>query len=139
MAKVSELVERRKGRLELIAFLQKALGQLEPDSDLRWLMSLTWRAIFTTNYDGLLERCYELNPNPTQNPVSIGVNSEAQDFDPNFQVPIYHLHGSLLSESAKDAILITQQDYALFRARRMMLFDLLKSLECDIDNTVFRI
>ena len=127
LAKVSELVERRKGRLELIAFLQKALGQLEPDSDLQWLMSLTWRAIFTTNYDGLLERCYELNPNPTQNPVSIGVNSEAQEFDPNFQVPIYHLHGSLLSESAKDAILITQQDYALFRARRMMLFDLFKS------------
>jgi tetratricopeptide (TPR) repeat protein len=127
LAKISEVVQRRKGRLELVAFLEKKLEHLEPDADLRWLMSRTWRAIFTTNYDGVLERCYELDPNPTQTPVSIGVNSEVQDFDPNFQVPIYHLHGSLLTEQAKDAIIITEQDYAIFRAQQQMLFELLKS------------
>jgi Flp pilus assembly protein TadD len=126
LAKIAEVVERRRGRLELIAFLEQTLGHLQPDEDLQWLMSRTWRAVFTTNYDGILERCFELNPSPTQTAVSIGINSEVQDFDPNFQVPIYHLHGSLLSEEAKDAILVTQQDYALFRARRQMLFDVFK-------------
>jgi tetratricopeptide (TPR) repeat protein len=126
LAKVAQVVETRKGRLELIAFLKRTLGDLQPDSYLQWLMSRTWRAVFTTNYDGVLERCFELNPAPTQTPVSIGINSEVRTFDPNFQVPIYHLHGSLFSETAKDSILITEQDYALFRSQRQMLFDLLK-------------
>lgn len=126
LAKVAQVAEIRKGRPDVIAFLEKQLIHLEPDEHLLWLLSRTWRAIFTTNYDSVIERCYELISNPTQTPVSMGINSEVRTFDPSFQVPVYHLHGSLFTTDAKDAILLTQQDYATFHDRRGMLFDQLK-------------
>lgn len=123
LAKVSQLVEFRKGRPNLIAFLKAALDGAEPDEDLKWLLSLTWAGIFTTNYDSLITRCYELNTDPTQTPVVIATNSEVKTFDPRFEVPVYHLHGSLETDGGRGALLITEQDYALFHSRRDMLFE----------------
>lgn len=126
LAKVSQVVEIRKGRADLLAFLQKELTGLQPDMDLRWLTTLTWKAIFTTNYDDLIETCYSLDPSPTQQPVVIATNSEVKSFDARFEVPIYHLHGSLFTDGGRGAVLITEQDYATFRQRRHTLFDVLR-------------
>lgn len=123
LAKIAQVIEIRKGREQLLAFLKTQLDGLEPDEHLQWLLSLTWRAVFTTNYDNLIERCYELNPDPTQTPVVIATNSEVKTFDPRFQVPIFHLHGSLFTEGGRGAVLISEQDYATFRDRRGMLFE----------------
>ena len=49
LQKISKIVELRKGRSELIAFLSKRLSNLQPDENVQWLCSLKWRAIFTTN------------------------------------------------------------------------------------------
>ncbi|MDP2014659.1 MAG: SIR2 family protein, partial [Actinomycetota bacterium] len=126
LAQAAQLVEQRHGRAKLVAFLEEALTDLEPDENLRWLASLTWKAIFTTNYDRGIERSYELTTDPTQQPVVIGANSEVKGWDPRFQVPVFHLHGSLFSDEAKGSILVTEQDYARFRDRRQMLFDHLR-------------
>jgi tetratricopeptide (TPR) repeat protein len=123
LALVSQIVERRHGRNRLNSYLTTRLKSLEPDEDLRWLLSLTWKAIYTTNYDAAIERCYELNPEPTQRPVVISSNSEVSDWDPRFDVPVIHLHGSVASEAGVDSILITQNDYARFQERRKMMFE----------------
>ena len=123
LPKVAQIVELRRGREQLLAFVKRELDELEPDENLLWLLSLTWKAIYTTNYDAIIERCYELNPDPMQVPVIIATNSEAKDFDPLFEVPVFHLHGSLFTEGGRGAILITEQDYARYRERRSMLFD----------------
>ncbi len=124
LAKVAQIVEGRKGRPALDDYLRKRLAHLEPDNDLRWLFSLRWRAIFTTNYDSGIERAYALNQKPLQKPISVALTSELQSHDPRFEVPIYHLHGALFGSQSK--IVITQNDYAHFRDRRNMLFELLK-------------
>jgi tetratricopeptide (TPR) repeat protein len=126
LAQVAQVVELRHGRARLIAHLENTLKDLEPDEDLQWLASLTWKAIFTTNYDRGMERCYELIQDPTQNPVVVATNSETRSWDPKFQVPLFHLHGSLFSVEARESILVTEQDYARFRERRRMLFDALR-------------
>ncbi len=126
LAQVAQVVELRHDRARLISHIERELSGFEPDENMRWLASLTWRAIFTTNYDRGIERAYELTANPTQSPVVIGTNSELQAWDPRFEVPVFHLHGSLQSSEAKQSILITEQDYATFRARRQMLFDHLR-------------
>lgn len=123
LAAISQLAENRHGRSKLIAFVDKQLADLRPSEHLQWLQSLTWKAIFTTNYDDAIERCYDLIPNPTQKPISIASNSEATSWDPRFEVPVFHLHGRLSATSDKEAILITQSDYASFRSRRQMLFN----------------
>jgi hypothetical protein len=64
LAKLAKVVELRKGRPELITFLNKRLSNLEPDEYLKWLFTLRWRAIFTTNYDRGIQRAYELIASP---------------------------------------------------------------------------
>jgi tetratricopeptide (TPR) repeat protein len=122
---VSRVVELRKGRLELEAFLSERLSGLEPDDALQWLIALPWQAIFTTNYDAVIERAFEQNPSPRRNPVVISSSAEVVALDPRFDIPVYHLHGYLYG-SGKPRILITEEDYALFYEKRRMLFEILK-------------
>jgi len=127
LAQVAQIVELRHDRARLVGHLDRELSDFEPDENLRWLASLTWRAIFTTNYDRGIERAYELVANPTQTPVIIATNSETKSWDPKFEVPIFHLHGSLASLGGQQSILVTEQDYATFRQRRQMLFEQLRT------------
>jgi len=98
LAKISKIVELRKGRTELETFIQKRLSDLEPDNYLQWLVSLRWRAIFTTNYDRGIQRAYELLSEIKQNPITISITPEVKHYDPRFEIPIYHLHGTLFGE-----------------------------------------
>jgi len=125
LPKISRIVELRKGRAELIAFLSKRLANLQPDENVQWLCSLKWQAIFTTNYDNGLQRAYDLTANPAQNYVTVSSTSDITPYDSRFDVPIYHLHGSLFDSESPD-IIITDNDYTKFREKRRMMFELLK-------------
>lgn len=93
---------------------------------MKFLFSIRWRAVYTTNYDAGIQRVYQMLEKPKQNPVIISSTSELRVCDPRFEIPVYHLHGSLFS-SSKPALIITESDYIKFRERRKMLFELLKS------------
>lgn len=121
LAKVAQVVELRTNRETLYRFISKRLSGLEPDSTFQWLFSRRWRAIFTTNYDRSIERSYELLANPPQTPVSLSLTADLTHIENPFQVPIYHLHGSLFLET-KPELIITSDDYNLFRSKRNMLF-----------------
>jgi tetratricopeptide (TPR) repeat protein len=122
---IARIVELRKGRAELEAFVADRLAGLEPDETLQWLYALPWRAIFTTNYDSVIERAFELNPKPARTPVVMSASADLVAFDPRYDVPIYHLHGYLGADGRR-RILITDEDYALFYEKRRMVFDVLK-------------
>lgn len=125
LAKVSEIVELREGRKELETFLKEQLSDLVPGEEIKWLASVRWKAIFTTNYDDAIERAYDLTANVQQKPVSFALTRELFAYDSRFDVPIYHLHGSLFSKN-KPSLILTGSDYVTFRESRRMLFDLLK-------------
>lgn len=125
LAKVAQIVEIRKGRPELETFLRKRLTDLEPDETFRWLFSLRWRAIFTTNYDFGIQRAYALNPTPNQNPLTVTKVSDLAQFEIRLEIPIFHLHGTLFG-SNPGPIVITQDDYVRFREHRRMMFEVLK-------------
>ena len=118
-------MELRKGRSELYGYLTKRLSSFEPTEPLKWLLGLRWQAIFTTNYDRLLQRTYEHLKNPVQTPVTISATAELVQYDPAVQPPIYHLHGCLFG-TPKVRLLLTEDDYAEFREGRRMLFEILK-------------
>ncbi len=127
LAKISQVVEiRKRGRKELHAFLQKRLANLTPDNDLQWLLSRPWKAIYTTNYDEVIERAFQLNPAPVQQPVVATVTADLVPINNMFEVPIFHLHGTLFGNK-EPHIIITEDDYTTFRERRHMLFELLKT------------
>ncbi|MAS38117.1 MAG: SIR2 family protein [Anaerolineaceae bacterium] len=126
LSKVSTIVELRHGRKELEVYLRQQLADLEPDEAFRWLFSRRWRAIFTTNYDNAIQRAYTLVSEPPQIPITISLTSDLVQVDSRFEVPIYHLHGTLFG-NAQPQIVITDDDYARFREPRRMLFNLLKN------------
>lgn len=125
LAKIAQLVELRRDRSTLERLIINELDGIEPDEHLLWLFSKTWRAIFTTNYDRVIQRSYELISDPTQEPVTFTASRDTVWVDPRLQVGIFHLHGSLFEGEHRSA-LITANDYATFREQRSMLFDFLK-------------
>lgn len=125
LPKVAQVVELRKGRAALNSFLSERLAGFEPNDSLKWLLNLPWKSIFTTNYDRVLQRCFELNPTPPRQCVTMSSTAGIVPFDPRFDIPIYHLHGCLF-EIENPHVLITEEDYAQFRERRRMLFEILK-------------
>lgn len=124
LAKVSQIVSLRKSREDLDAYLRRRLAKIEPNEHVRWLTTNRWKAIYTTNYDFGIERAYELNPSPLQTPIPISATEDMTEYDSRFQVPIYHIHGALFGEH--QTIVVTQDDYTIFRERRRMLFESLK-------------
>jgi len=125
LAKAAQLVEIRKSRSDLEAFLKKRLSELEPDDVIRWLTTFRWRAIFTTNYDQSLLRAYELNATAPQMPVPMSVTADLEYTEPRTQIPVFYLHGALFGTAASN-IVITQDDYARFQSKRRMLWERLK-------------
>ena len=127
LAQVAQLtIIRRKGRSDLIAQLQTLLDGFEPTEAIVGLTKIKWQAIYTTNYDRGILRAYELNPDPPQQSVAVEIASDVATLDRRFDVPVYFLHGSLFSSRAEQ-VLITEDDYSLFRQSRHMLFDSLRS------------
>jgi tetratricopeptide (TPR) repeat protein len=126
LAQIASVIELRFGRADLISFLQRRLTNLSPDEAFQWLFTIRWSGIFTTNYDDVIERAYELIPKPPQNPIPISIASQLVDHDPRFEVPIYHIHGSLFGPGNKK-IIITEDDYSKYQEPRRMLFELLKT------------
>ena len=125
LAKISQVVEIRKGRTELETYIKKRICNPEPDDTLRWISTIRWRAIFTTNYDNGVEQAYAKTATPPQTPVPIAATSHLTSFDKRFQVPLYYLHGRICA-SEKPHIIVTENDYAEFRKQRQMMFEVLK-------------
>jgi tetratricopeptide (TPR) repeat protein len=125
LSKVARLVEIRKSRPDLIGFLSKRLASVTPDETLQWIAKQRWSAIFTTNYDDGIERCFDLVANARQSPVPISVTTEVRRIEGQIEVPVYHLHGKLRGEGG-GPIVITSEDYTRFAEKRKMLFEILK-------------
>tara|TARA_R110002051_G_scaffold248681_1_gene308238 strand:+ start:327 stop:3386 length:3060 start_codon:yes stop_codon:yes gene_type:complete len=127
LAKVAQLAEIRRGRSRTVRAVAELLEGYEPNEDAKWLFSLAWKAIYTTNYDNYIERCYEMDTSRVQNPVVMATNSDYQDWIPGHELPLIHLHGSLAEAAHRDKILLTKQDYATYRSQRAMLFNVFKT------------
>ena len=126
LRKISQIVEIRHGRSELDGFIRKRLSVLTPDEHLLQLFKVRWKSIYTTNYDDGIQKAYSLISEPLQQPVTISTTPDLKHYDTRFEVPVYHLHGTLFG-TERPFIVITEDDYSEFREQRRMLFELLKA------------
>ncbi len=127
---VSSVVEMQTDRDSLESYLATRFRDAEPDDDLKWLLSLQWRSVYTTNYDESIKRAYEQIRDIKKKPVFFTLSREVKDYHRNVEMPVIYLHGILYGERLTN-IVITKNDYHLFKSQREMLFDLLK-----MDSTV---
>ena len=118
-------------RKDLEALIVKALYDLKPSPFHMELPLSIWPAIFTTNYDDLIEKAYRL------------VDSRVQLADPVFsakdplglhdieKVKIFKLMGCITSQHPDNKLVLTREDYNSVLKTRPVLFKILRDLMRD--------
>jgi len=125
LSELASLVEQKAGRQALVQEIRSQL-QLKPNGGIVNLPLYTWRSIFTTNYDNLVEQCYERKNSP------LLVYSSNFDFTTK-ETPgaskLFKLHGTIekdTSEGHQSKIIITEADYDNTETFREHLYDRFK-------------
>lgn len=111
LAEIAGIYENKLGRKKLIGAVRKQLNDLRPSNALLAVPSFPWRALFTTNYDRLIEKSYAAEH------VDLTVVRSNFDFS-TFDFPdiprLYKLHGCVSQDVAdghNGRMLLTERDY----------------------------
>jgi hypothetical protein len=130
---VSDLAISETGLYSVQAYIAEIFQDFSPNEKQTQYASLPWKAIFTTNYDYLIERSYEKNTKPIQDLSKVFRNTpEQQIFKTANTVPYYKLHGCLsyINDAALPLILSADQ-YITHKLNRERLFSKLLELAMD--------
>ncbi|MHA7145368.1 SIR2 family NAD-dependent protein deacylase [Arthrobacter sp. TmT3-37] len=122
LSEVAQLLENRKGRPFLVEKVRDSLIDLKPTAGLLTLPDFDWHAIYTTNYDTLVEQAYR----------KAGRSLEV--YRSNYDVtkprgehtPLVKIHGCVTQDTAdghKSRMIITESDYDDYRLYRQTLFN----------------
>lgn len=121
------LFELRRSRRHLIRVVRDKLKNLRPTGGLINLPDYDWRAVFTTNYDDLIEKCFLKKDKPFR------VFASNFDFGGSTQpntTPIFKLHGTVgtdIVDGHNARMVLTTEDNDLVEDYREQLFDRLKT------------
>ncbi len=124
--------ENEAGRGQLERFISDQFLGFEPCRSHRLLPAFRWRAIFSLNYDLLVEDAYKENENPSQTICVFHRDQNSIEKDlaaaPN-PLPYFKLHGSIDRLYEPDApLILTTSSYLNFGATRKRLFRRLEDL-----------
>lgn len=134
LAHVAAMAISQTSLFEVQDYIRDYFSDLRPAQFHLKIPNFRWRAIFTTNYDMLVERCYTLNRDPMQS-LSIIISNE-DNFDEtrvtNDLLPYVKLHGCLTRthDSSLPLVLTTDQYNESFDSRKR-LFNHLYELAYD--------
>jgi len=133
LPEIASLAERKVGRNTMIAALREQFRALKPTGGLLNLPLYEWKSLYTTNYDDLIEQCYQ------RRQLSINVYSSDFDFvsQQNPLAPkLFKLHGTIekdVVDGQRSRIILTDGDYDMTSVYRQRLYDRLKS---DLDGAM---
>jgi len=97
LAHVADLAISQNSLSTIQDFIRDYFSDLRPAKFHLKIPEFKWRALFTTNYDRLIEICYEQNANRLQNYILMLSNSDRIDETrtTNDKVPLIKLHGCI--------------------------------------------
>ncbi|MEW8028588.1 MAG: SIR2 family protein [Candidatus Thiodiazotropha sp.] len=131
LAHVSAIAISQNSLFVVQDFIKDYFSTLEPASFHLKIPNYKWRALFTTNYDRLIETCYEKNGDRVQNYVLMLSNGDKIDETrvTNDKVPLVKLHGCITrthDESLPLILTIDQYNESLVKRKRLFdhLYDL---------------
>lgn len=129
LAYVGDLVKSEVGILDMQRYVCGLFRGLTPTPAHLIVPKLKWKAIFTTNYDLLVEKAYDGKADRVQNLARIICDDD--DFqavlkDPK-GLPFLKLHGCVTRDSDTHLpLILSSWEYHKFRERRTRLFAFLK-------------
>ena len=136
LIQVSEYVEANIGRKSLEDYIINRLDPLVPQGALLEIPRYQWRAIFTVNFDRLLEEAYKKVQGAVQSLYTIFSSKDNLSNVPSGSVPFYKLHGCISRCRTDEGMLtLTTGDYGHAWEIRNRLFNRLA--DSLADSTVF--
>ena len=126
LSEVASLVEERFSRRRLVDALRKKFKGIHPTRGLLNLPLYTWKSLYTTNYDNLIEQSYlhqgsDLTVYTSNFDFTIHENQQA--------TKLFKLHGTIdkdIVDGNMSRLIITQTDYDNTGSYREVLFDRFK-------------
>ncbi|WP_461330306.1 SIR2 family NAD-dependent protein deacylase [Bradyrhizobium liaoningense] len=127
LAELASLVDGKVGRKPLIAELRKLFVDLKPTGGLLNLPLYSWKSLFTTNYDELIEQSYARS------------RADLTTFDSDFDFTmhgnliatnLFKIHGTIgkdISDGHVSRIILSDSDYDHTEDYREQLFNRFKS------------
>jgi hypothetical protein len=122
LSELAGILEHRCGRRPLVDAVVSALSGLHPDGGLLALAEYRWKAIYTTNFDRLVEDAF------SKKQRKIGVVRSNFDWeethDPS-KVPLFKIHGCVSQDRAyghRASMVLTENDYTDYEEYRKLLF-----------------
>lgn len=122
LPEVAELAELDKDRAALIRFVRQRFPSPNPTGGILNIPLYKWRGIYTTNYDELLERSYQIRAQPSH---VITTNYDFSKHEAPDAQPIYKIHGTIgqdFVDGHKSRMILTQGDYDRAAEYREYLF-----------------
>jgi hypothetical protein len=129
LTETCSILENRVGRLALVEAVRSVMRPLQPTGGLLSLPEYAWHAIYTTNFDTLVESAYRRLGRAI---VPIRSNFEYSRVETQVGVPLYKLHGCFLTDivdGQNARMVLTERDYEEYAQFREVLF---KKLEFDL-------
>ena len=110
-------------KYDIDSFIRRQLEGLMPSPAALTIPQIPWKAIYTTNYDLVIEKAYESVNNPLQLVQPIYSNLTPISGLPDGSIPLYKLHGCISRiDSPESPLAITDDEMAKARDRRRRLF-----------------
>lgn len=131
---VSDLAISETNLFDVQKYISEIFEEFYPNENHKIYTTLPWKAIFTTNYDLILERAYAKNTkNNAQDFVRVYRNTpEPQIFKTPNTVPYYKLHGCISYINDKDLpLILSTEQYIAHRQNRDRLFHTFETLSLD--------
>jgi tetratricopeptide (TPR) repeat protein len=125
------------GRLKLIRFLKDLLSPLEPSDSYKQLPRARWHALFTTNYDDLLEKAY-LSPSRVQSIQPVNLPYSGNVIPRADHVLSFYLQGSIKApETEPGSPVVSWGDYLETVQDRQAAMDTFRNVVADGANVIY--
>lgn len=123
LSELAGILEHRYGRKALADAVAAALSSLKPDGGLLALAEYRWKALYTTNFDRLVEDAF------AKKQKKLGVIRSNFDWEATHDpatVPLFKIHGCLSQDKGyghRSSMVLTEDDYTDHEDYRKLLFN----------------
>ncbi|MQX51976.1 SIR2 family NAD-dependent protein deacylase [Alcanivorax sediminis] len=128
LSRVAELAKNGVGLKRVQQKITSLFSHLAPAPFHIKIPTFKWQAIFTTNYDTIIEKSYEQQKSSLQKPLVLAKNTSnlEKKLSAGGVVPIIKLHGCINHDNDDEIpFILASEEYAKHRNNRDQLFSLL--------------
>lgn len=133
LAYISELCISESSLFDVQQYIREIFNEFQPCDYHKKISDFSWKALFSTNYDLIIEQSYQKNKNKLQElvPVFKDTNANLIFYKDNI-LPYYKIHGSIDDINDKDApLILTHDQFAKHKKKRERMFGVLQELMYD--------